>query len=142
MIAAGERPAGRRLIMVGVDDFAEAEAAAKWAVREAELRRDDVLLVNAYQVPLLPRQDKPAASLGWKADYPDIAVETLLLAGSPRDTVLRCRQTYSCWSSAAHIAAASGPGGSVQWLVLCSIGPAARLRSCRSSALAHRQRTS
>jgi nucleotide-binding universal stress UspA family protein len=61
MIATGERAAGRRLIMVGVDDSAEAEAAAQWAVREAELRKDDVLLVNAYQVPLLPRQDRPAA---------------------------------------------------------------------------------
>jgi nucleotide-binding universal stress UspA family protein len=60
MIAADERAAGRRLIMVGVDDSAEAEAAAHWAVREAELREDDVLLVNAYQVPLLPQQDTPA----------------------------------------------------------------------------------
>ena len=29
--------AQRRMIIVGVDDCAEAEAAAKWAVREAEL---------------------------------------------------------------------------------------------------------
>ena len=24
---------------------------------------------------------------GWKADYPDVDLETLLLAGAPRDTV-------------------------------------------------------
>ena len=49
------------LIIVGVDDSAEAEAAAKWAVREAELRMDDVLLVHAYEVPLLPPRGKAAA---------------------------------------------------------------------------------
>jgi nucleotide-binding universal stress UspA family protein len=42
-------------IIVGIDDSAEAEAAARWAVREAELRNGDVLLVHAYEVPLLPR---------------------------------------------------------------------------------------
>jgi nucleotide-binding universal stress UspA family protein len=51
----------RRLIIVGVDDSAEAEAAAKWAVREAELRKDDVLLVHAYEVPLLPSSSMAAA---------------------------------------------------------------------------------
>ena len=47
MIAAAERAAGRRMIIVGIDDSAEAGAAAHWAVREAELRSDDVLLVHA-----------------------------------------------------------------------------------------------
>jgi nucleotide-binding universal stress UspA family protein len=50
-----------RLIIVGVDDSAEAEAAARWAVREAELRRDDVLLVHAYEVPLPPSGAMAAA---------------------------------------------------------------------------------
>jgi nucleotide-binding universal stress UspA family protein len=40
----------RRLIIVGVADSAESEAAAQWAVREAELRKDDLLLVHAYDV--------------------------------------------------------------------------------------------
>ena len=48
------QPSDVRMIVVGVDDSAEALAAAHWAVREAELRRDDVLLVHAYEVPLLP----------------------------------------------------------------------------------------
>jgi nucleotide-binding universal stress UspA family protein len=51
----------RRMIIVGVDGSAEAEAAAKWAVREAELREDDVLLVHAYEVPLLPSSGMAAA---------------------------------------------------------------------------------
>ena len=51
----------RRVIIVGVDDSAEAEAAAKWAVREAELRTDDLLLVHAYEAPLLPHQTKTVA---------------------------------------------------------------------------------
>jgi nucleotide-binding universal stress UspA family protein len=50
-----------RVIIVGVDDSAEAEAAAHWAVREAELRRDDVLLVHAYEVPILPSGGREAA---------------------------------------------------------------------------------
>jgi nucleotide-binding universal stress UspA family protein len=52
--------AHRRMIIVGVDDSAEAEAAAKWAVREAELRKDDLMLVHAYEVPLSSR-GRPAA---------------------------------------------------------------------------------
>ena len=52
--------AHRRMIIVGVDDSAEAEAAAKWAVREAELRKDDLLLVHAHEVPLSSR-GRPAA---------------------------------------------------------------------------------
>ena len=61
MIAAAERPASGRMIIVGVDDSAEAGAAAHWAVREAELRNDDVLLVHAYEVPLLPVTGRAAA---------------------------------------------------------------------------------
>jgi nucleotide-binding universal stress UspA family protein len=50
----------RRVIIVGVDASAEAEAAAQWAVREAELRKDDVLLVHAYKVPLVPASARAA----------------------------------------------------------------------------------
>jgi nucleotide-binding universal stress UspA family protein len=57
----GSEPASHRVIIVGVDDSAEAEAAAKWAVREAELRKDDVLLVHAYEVPSLPPRGRAAA---------------------------------------------------------------------------------
>jgi nucleotide-binding universal stress UspA family protein len=87
MIAAGEPAAIRRLIMVGVDDSAEAEAAAQWAVREAELRKDDVLLVNAYQVPLLPRQDKPAAIARGRQERQallDKVAETLMMPPTMR----------------------------------------------------------
>jgi acyl-CoA synthetase (NDP forming) len=45
---------------IGVDDSAEAGAAAHWAVREAALRKDDVL-VHAYEVPLLPTTGRAAA---------------------------------------------------------------------------------
>ena len=61
MSAAAERAAGRRMIIVGIDDSAEARAAAHWAVREAELRNDDLLLVHAYEVPLLPTMGRAAA---------------------------------------------------------------------------------
>jgi hypothetical protein len=45
------RNARRRLIIVGVNGSAAAEAAAQWAVREAELRKDDVLLVPNFSKP-------------------------------------------------------------------------------------------
>ena len=51
MIAIADRAASRRMIIVGMDDSAEAGAAAHWAVREAALRKDDVLLVHAHEVP-------------------------------------------------------------------------------------------
>jgi hypothetical protein len=41
------------MIIVGVDDSAEAEAAARWGVHQADLPRDDLLLVHAYDVPTL-----------------------------------------------------------------------------------------
>ena len=66
MIAASQRAEStqqisRRVIIVGVDDPAEAQAAAHWAVREAALRKDDLLLVHAYDVPLLPTGGRAAA---------------------------------------------------------------------------------
>ena len=53
--------AHRRLIIVGVDDSAEAAAAARWAVREAELRKEDLLLVHAYEAPNMPPRGRAAA---------------------------------------------------------------------------------
>ena len=49
-----------RVIVVGVDASAEAEAAAHWAVREAEMRKDDLLLVHAYTVPFVPASARAA----------------------------------------------------------------------------------
>jgi nucleotide-binding universal stress UspA family protein len=280
MIAAGERAgsaeqASRRLIIVGVDDSAEAEAAAQWAVREAELRKDDVLLVHAgpqrgqalldkiagtlpvpptmhldqlvaidspesllsrlseqaeltvlghdhpalgghmpfghttrtvaslsrqpvvavprgwspraddrrpvavavdgqhpssstlgyafteaslHQVPVLVVHSAPLAELvpdeqdtrlnlaeilaGWKADYPDIDVETKCLPVRPATRCPRCRPTYSCWSSAPRAAVGSGPAGSARSRVPYLIAPLVRLRSFRSSVGAPRPPTS
>ena len=53
--------APRRVILVGVDDSAEAEAAARWALQEAELRKVDLLLVHANEVPMLPPRGKATA---------------------------------------------------------------------------------
>jgi hypothetical protein len=62
---------------------------------------------------------------GWKADYPDINVETFLLPGPPR-TVPRCRMTCSCWSSAVPTAAGNGHAGPVPSHAPHSIGPPVR----------------
>ena len=51
---------------------------------------------------------------GWKADNPDIDIETLLLAGAPRDTVDSVSATCNCSSSAPHTAAGNGPAGSAR----------------------------
>ena len=59
--SANREQASRRVIIVGVDDSAEAEAAARWAVREAELRKADVLLAYAYDVPILGPKRRAAA---------------------------------------------------------------------------------
>jgi nucleotide-binding universal stress UspA family protein len=59
--AEGTEQTRQRLIIVGIDESAEAEAAAKWAVREAGLRKDDVLLVHAYEAPLMPSSAMAAA---------------------------------------------------------------------------------
>ncbi len=56
----GSVPSRRRVIIVGIDDSAEAAAAARWAVHEAELRMDDLLLVHAYEVPKLPPRGRVA----------------------------------------------------------------------------------
>ena len=60
------------LDIVGVDYSAEAEVAAKWAVREAELRLDDVLLVHAYEVPLLPSSSREAAIAQGRQERQDL----------------------------------------------------------------------
>jgi nucleotide-binding universal stress UspA family protein len=52
----------RGMIIVGVDASAEAEAAAQWAVREAELRKADVMLVHAYELPLVPASARAATA--------------------------------------------------------------------------------
>jgi nucleotide-binding universal stress UspA family protein len=59
--SAKREQTSRRVIIVGVDDSAEAEAAARWAVHEAELRQIDVLLVHAYDVPILGAKRRAAA---------------------------------------------------------------------------------
>ena len=58
--SGGSVPLRRRVIIVGIDDSAEAGAAARWAVHEAELRMHDLLLVHAYEVPKLPPRGRVA----------------------------------------------------------------------------------
>ena len=89
---------------------------AHWAIAftEASLRRVPVLVVHAAPLAeLSPGEQDTRVNLaeilaGWKADYPDIDVDTLLLAGAPRDTVARYRLKRSCSSSAVPTVAESG----------------------------------
>jgi hypothetical protein len=50
---AGAEPARPRVIIVGVGDSAEVEAAHR-TVRDAEQRKDAVLLVHVCEMPILP----------------------------------------------------------------------------------------
>ncbi len=91
MIAAGERTestaqASRRLIIVGVDDSAEAEAAAQWAVREAELRKADVLLVHAGPQRRRALLDKVAGTL---TVPPSMHLDQLVAIDSPESLLPR-----------------------------------------------------
>ena len=72
---------------------------------------------------------------GWKADYPDIEVDTLLLAGSPRDTV-------GSASADAQLLVVGSPyrgrewlARSVRWRVPYSIKPTVRSLWFRSGTL-------
>jgi hypothetical protein len=64
-----------------------------YAFTDAGLHQVSVLVVHAAPLAELPpgeqdtRVNLAEILAGWKADYPDIEVDTLLLAGSPRDTV-------------------------------------------------------
>ncbi len=91
MIPAGERAgsgeqSSRRLIIVGVDNSAEAEAAAQWAVREAELRKDDVLLVHAGPQRHRALLDKIAGTL---TVPPTMHLDQLVAIDSPESLLSR-----------------------------------------------------
>ena len=78
---------------------------------------------------------------GWRADNPDINVETFLLAGPPRDTMARCRLTHSCWLLVFPTGAGSLRAGSVPLRARYSIAPPARSPLSPSSSSDQRRRT-
>jgi nucleotide-binding universal stress UspA family protein len=83
----------RRPVAVAIDGRHPSSSTLGHAFTEASLRRVPVLVVHtAPLAELSPGEQDTRVNLaeilaGWKADYPDIDVGTLLLAGSPRDTV-------------------------------------------------------
>ena len=83
----------RRPVAVAIDGRHPSSSTLGHAFTEASLRRVPVLVVHAAPLAeLSPGEQDTRLKLaeilaGWKADYPDIDVDTLLLAGSPRDTV-------------------------------------------------------
>jgi nucleotide-binding universal stress UspA family protein len=52
---------GREIVAVGVDGTPESVQAAQWAVQAAHLRHLDVLVVNAYEVPMISPELAPEA---------------------------------------------------------------------------------
>jgi hypothetical protein len=56
-----DRDATRAVIIVGLDDLAETEAAAAWPDREAVRRKHDLLLVHTYEVSIPPPRGMAAA---------------------------------------------------------------------------------
>jgi nucleotide-binding universal stress UspA family protein len=83
----------RRPIAVAIDGRHSSSSSLDFAFTEAGLHQAPMLVVHAAPLSELasgeqgPRLNVAEILAGWKADNPDIEVETLLLAGPPRDTV-------------------------------------------------------
>ena len=83
----------RRPIAVAIDGHHPSSSTLGYAFTEASLRQVPVLVVHSAPLAELASGDQNTRLnvaeilAGWKADYPDINVGTLLLTGSPRDTV-------------------------------------------------------
>ena len=87
-------PAGdRRPIAVAIDGLHPSTSTLGFALTEASLRQVPVVVVHSAPLSELAKGEQNTRLnlaeilAGWKADYPDIEVETFLLAGPPRDTV-------------------------------------------------------
>jgi nucleotide-binding universal stress UspA family protein len=87
------RGADRRPIAVAIDGRHPSSTTLGYAFTEASLRRAPMLVVHAAPLAELASSE-PDIQLNvaeilasWKADYPDIDGDTVLLAGPPRDTV-------------------------------------------------------
>jgi nucleotide-binding universal stress UspA family protein len=83
----------RRPVAVAVDGLRPSSSTLGFAFTEASLRQVSVLVVHSVPPAKLEpggqatRLNLAEILASWKADYPDIGVDTLLLAGAPRDTV-------------------------------------------------------
>jgi nucleotide-binding universal stress UspA family protein len=78
---------------VAVDGLHPSSSTLGFAFTEASLRQVPVLVVHSAPLAELSSSEQDTRLnlaeilAGWKADNPDIDVDTLLLAGAPRDTV-------------------------------------------------------
>jgi nucleotide-binding universal stress UspA family protein len=87
------RAGDRRPIAVAIDGRHPSTSTLGHAFAEASLHQAPVLVVHAVPLTELDsgeqdtRLNLAEILASWKADYPDIDVDTMLVAGSPRDTV-------------------------------------------------------
>jgi nucleotide-binding universal stress UspA family protein len=87
------RAEDRRPIAVAVDGLHASSSTLGFAFTEASLHQAPVLVVHSAALAELAsgeqntRLNLAEILTGWKTDHPDINVDTLLLAGAPRDTV-------------------------------------------------------
>ena len=88
-----QRRVERRPIAVAIDGRRASSSTLGYAFTEASLREAPVLVVHSAPLAELAtgeqdtRLNLAEILAGWKTDYPDINVDTLLLSGPPRDTV-------------------------------------------------------
>ena len=85
-----------------------------------------------------PRLNLAEILAGWKADYPDIDVETSFLAGPPRETVDSVSANSQLLVVGAPTAAGTGPAGSVRLRAPYLIAPPVRSLSSRNNTPAQR----
>ena len=83
----------RRPIAAAVDGLHPSSTTLGFAFTEASLRQARYWWCTRHRWPNWRQASRTPGSIwprswpGWKTDYPDIDVETLLLSGAPRDTV-------------------------------------------------------
>jgi nucleotide-binding universal stress UspA family protein len=88
-----ERVDYRRPIAVAIDGRHPADSTLTFAFTEASMRRAPVLVVHSAAMSeqalgeQASRLNLAEILAGWKADYPDVEVDIMLVPGPPRDTV-------------------------------------------------------
>jgi hypothetical protein len=137
----------RRPITVAIDGKHPSSSTLGYAFTEVSLRHVPLLVVHAAPLAELASGDQDTRlnlaeiHAGWKADYPDISVETFCYPVVRSTRSPRCRMTCSCWSLGVPTPAGNGHAGSVPSHAPHLIGPPGRSPSFRISTRVRPPRT-
>jgi hypothetical protein len=122
----------RRPITVAIDGKHPSSSTLGYAFTEVSLRHVPLLVVQAAPLAELASGDQDTRlnlaeiHAGWKADYPDISLETFLLPGRPLDTVPSVSDDLQLLVVGVPTPAGNGHAGSVPPHAPHLIGPPGR----------------